>query len=55
MAKERYQNLIQVDEAEAVATGEEFNCPVCVSDIDPGEGVVLRDCLHQICRLDNAT
>ena len=30
---------------------ETFECPVCFVEADPGEGVVLRECLHNFCRL----
>ncbi|XP_012696513.1 ranBP-type and C3HC4-type zinc finger-containing protein 1 [Clupea harengus] len=36
------QNLIQNSEA--------MECPICFSTIEPGEGAVLRECLHGFCR-----
>lgn len=29
---------------------EAIECPICFSDCQPGNGVVLRDCLHSFCR-----
>ena len=29
---------------------EPFECPICYGDIDIGEGVTLRECLHNFCR-----
>ena len=36
------QNLIEVD--------EEFECAICIVDVDVGDGVRLRECLHAFCR-----
>ena len=49
---ENFQALLQAEEEEAlVANDEEFECPVCLTPIEPGEGVRLRGCLHQFCKL----
>ena len=29
---------------------EKFDCPICLVDIEPGEGVQLRNCTHQFCK-----
>lgn len=29
---------------------EEFECPVCFGTIEVGEGVKLRNCLHDVCK-----
>ena len=29
---------------------EEFVCQICFLDIEPGDGVVLRECLHTFCK-----
>ena len=28
----------------------EFECPVCLTDIDPRDGIRLSGCLHMICK-----
>ncbi|XP_053723963.1 ranBP-type and C3HC4-type zinc finger-containing protein 1 [Synchiropus splendidus] len=45
-----YMNLLATDEQDLIPSTEEVNCPVCFSDLAPGEGVVLRECLHTFCR-----
>ncbi|XP_076470745.1 ranBP-type and C3HC4-type zinc finger-containing protein 1-like isoform X2 [Babylonia areolata] len=45
-----YQRLVQADSSELVSNSQPFTCPICFDDIDAGQGVVLRDCLHQFCR-----
>lgn len=34
-----------------VPNPDPFECRVCFLDVDSGQGVVLRDCLHTFCRL----
>ena len=29
---------------------EPFQCPICLTEIDIGEGVVLKNCLHMFCK-----
>ncbi|XP_039278652.1 uncharacterized protein LOC111049882 [Nilaparvata lugens] len=45
-----YQELVDLENADIVASGEPFDCPVCLLLCQPGDGVVLRDCLHTFCR-----
>lgn len=35
---------------DVVENTEGFECPICFGDCLPGNGVVLRDCLHSFCR-----
>ena len=52
-ARERDRTLAQLHEVEQqdlVLSGESFDCPICFMEIDAGEGVMLRDCLHLFCR-----
>lgn len=48
--KIHYLQLLHLDNAELVPNMEDFECPVCLVNYTPGEGVVLRECLHTFCR-----
>nr|XP_058142826.1 ranBP-type and C3HC4-type zinc finger-containing protein 1 isoform X5 [Dasypus novemcinctus] len=45
-----YLQHIQLDQRSLVLNTEPTECPVCYSVLGPGEGVVLRECLHTFCR-----
>ncbi|XP_019734926.1 ranBP-type and C3HC4-type zinc finger-containing protein 1 isoform X1 [Hippocampus comes] len=45
-----YLNLVQTDDQSLIPTTSETTCPICFSTLEPGEGVVLRECLHTFCR-----
>lgn len=38
-------------EYEFVENNNEFHCLICMNDYKPGDGVVLKDCLHIYCKL----
>ncbi|XP_066289168.1 ranBP-type and C3HC4-type zinc finger-containing protein 1-like [Branchiostoma lanceolatum] len=44
------QELMLAEQQFLVPNTLEFECAICFMDVDPGEGVVLRDCLHSFCR-----
>ncbi|XP_041040697.1 ranBP-type and C3HC4-type zinc finger-containing protein 1 isoform X1 [Carcharodon carcharias] len=46
---QNYQNLLQLDGQHLVLNREPIECRICLLDVKPGEGVVLRDCLHSFC------
>ncbi|KAL8564632.1 hypothetical protein ACOMHN_032188 [Nucella lapillus] len=48
--EKNYQQLLQADSSDLVSNTQIFTCPICFDDIEVGEGIVLRDCLHQFCR-----
>lgn len=48
--EDTYHKLIELEEANCVANKEAFQCPICFVEFNPGEGVILRDCLHVFCR-----
>ncbi|XP_015272444.1 PREDICTED: ranBP-type and C3HC4-type zinc finger-containing protein 1-like [Gekko japonicus] len=53
LEQERWQNfqqLCQLDEEALVPTQEATECRICYLDVEPGEGVLLRECLHSFCR-----
>ncbi|XP_049524976.1 ranBP-type and C3HC4-type zinc finger-containing protein 1-like isoform X5 [Dermacentor silvarum] len=45
-----YMRLVELDEQDLVPSMEAFECSVCFLGIEPGQGVLLRDCLHMFCR-----
>lgn len=45
-----YLQLVNLDNEDLVKNVEMFECLVCLADCPPGEGVTLRECLHQFCR-----
>lgn len=47
---QNYLNLLATDEQNLIINVTEADCPICFSALQPGEGVVLRECLHTFCR-----
>ncbi|RUS81168.1 hypothetical protein EGW08_011076, partial [Elysia chlorotica] len=47
---ENYQHLLAIEDLDLVPNPEPFQCAICFDDIAVGEGIVLRECLHQFCR-----
>lgn len=45
-----YMQLINLDNADLVLNNEKFECVVCLTEIDIGNGCTLRECLHQFCK-----
>ncbi|XP_038606145.1 ranBP-type and C3HC4-type zinc finger-containing protein 1 [Tachyglossus aculeatus] len=45
-----YQELVEVDAQNLVPTDGPVDCPICFTTLEPGQGVVLRECLHAFCR-----
>lgn len=48
--QQNYQQLLQAESADLVANTQNFDCPICFDDVLPGDGVVLRECLHMFCK-----
>ena len=48
-AEENYLRLLKTDKLSVVTNEEMFECPICLTNIDPGDGIRLRGCLHTIC------
>uniref|UniRef100_A0A670IXK6 RanBP-type and C3HC4-type zinc finger-containing protein 1 n=1 Tax=Podarcis muralis TaxID=64176 RepID=A0A670IXK6_PODMU len=48
--QQNFQQLQQLDEAALVPNREEIECRICYLNVEPGEGVLLRECLHSFCR-----
>lgn len=49
-AQQNFRSLKQAEEADFVTNNEKFDCPICFSEAEVGEGVTLRGCLHQFCK-----
>jgi len=49
-AQENFRALKQAEEADFVTNNKKFDCPICFSGTEVGEGVTLRGCLHQFCK-----
>ncbi|XP_056615088.1 ranBP-type and C3HC4-type zinc finger-containing protein 1-like [Triplophysa dalaica] len=45
-----YRDLLETDTRSLVGNTEELDCAICFCTIPPGEGAVLRECLHSFCR-----
>ncbi|XP_039971788.1 ranBP-type and C3HC4-type zinc finger-containing protein 1 isoform X2 [Xiphias gladius] len=45
-----YWNLLATEDLNLIPNATETDCPICFSNLEPGEGIVLRECLHTFCR-----
>ncbi|XP_038160140.1 ranBP-type and C3HC4-type zinc finger-containing protein 1 [Cyprinodon tularosa] len=48
--QQNYMYLLATEEQNLIPNTTETDCPICMSTLQPGEGVVLRECLHTFCR-----
>ncbi|GLD55588.1 ranBP-type and C3HC4-type zinc finger-containing protein 1 [Lates japonicus] len=48
--RENYAQLVMTDGHDLVPNPEPVDCRICYVDLQPGEGVLLRECLHCFCR-----
>ncbi|KAK9737140.1 Ubiquitin family [Popillia japonica] len=48
--KALHLQLLDLDNGDLVANTEVFECMVCLMEIGNGDGVTLRECLHQFCK-----
>lgn len=48
--KSHYQELVNLEIADIVTSLEAFECTICFMQIEPNDGVCLRDCLHTFCK-----
>ena len=40
----------QLENMDIIPNAENFECTICYLDVEPGDGVVLRECLHTFCK-----
>lgn len=45
-----YHHLLNLDSTDLVPNSDAFECLICFTEVAIGEGVILRECLHQFCR-----
>ncbi|KAF7661747.1 hypothetical protein LDENG_00253550 [Lucifuga dentata] len=48
--RENFAQLVMMDGHDLVPNPEAVDCRICYLDLQPGEGVLLRECLHCFCR-----
>jgi len=44
-----YDLLAAVEFCDVIESPDHFECPICFTEFQPGEGVMLRECLHTFC------
>ena len=44
---------LAADNQPVIENEESFDCPICYTECEPGDGVVLRECLHMFSKLDD--
>lgn len=49
-ASQGYKDLIKLDDLDLVTNKEKFECSVCLNEVPPEGGVVLKECLHSFCK-----
>ncbi|XP_062401959.1 ranBP-type and C3HC4-type zinc finger-containing protein 1 [Sardina pilchardus] len=45
-----FRDHLETDAHNLINNNEELDCPICFTTIEPGEGAVLRECLHGFCK-----
>ncbi|XP_051952498.1 ranBP-type and C3HC4-type zinc finger-containing protein 1 [Xyrauchen texanus] len=48
--RENYARLVQMDGQDLVPNPERVECRICYLELESGEGVLLRECLHCFCK-----
>ncbi|KAK0138831.1 RanBP-type and C3HC4-type zinc finger-containing protein 1 [Merluccius polli] len=48
--RDNFARLVRLDGQDLVPNPEAVDCRICYVDLRPGEGVLLRECLHCFCR-----
>ncbi|CAB1349797.1 unnamed protein product [Coregonus sp. 'balchen'] len=48
--RENFARLVMLDGKDLVPNPDAVECRICYLDLQPGEGVLLRECLHCFCR-----
>lgn len=45
-----YKDLIKLDDLDLVTNKAKFECSICLNEVAPEGGVVLKECLHSFCK-----
>ena len=48
--RENFARLVMMDGQDLLPNPEPVDCRICYVDLQPAEGVLLRECLHCFCR-----
>ncbi|XP_042562663.1 ranBP-type and C3HC4-type zinc finger-containing protein 1 [Clupea harengus] len=48
--RENFARLVQMDGQGLVPNPDSVDCRICYQELQPGEGVLLRECLHCFCK-----
>lgn len=46
-----YEELLLLDELSGIENTEPFECPICTEIIEPGRGIIARNCWHTFCKI----
>ncbi|XP_065287489.1 uncharacterized protein [Dermacentor albipictus] len=47
--EKRLLELVTAHEQDVVSTSQEFECAICVVEVEPGKGIILKNCHHKVC------
>lgn len=53
VAFSNYQELLSMEQTDLITNLEAFECPICEDVYYPGDGVILKTCLHHFCRYES--
>lgn len=42
--------LLELENHDYVENHSVFNCGICLTDVAPGSGIILKNCLHEYCK-----
>ncbi|XP_041924152.1 ranBP-type and C3HC4-type zinc finger-containing protein 1 [Alosa sapidissima] len=48
--RDNFARLVQMDGQDLVPNPDSVDCRICYQELQPGEGVLLRECLHCFCK-----
>lgn len=43
-------HLLELENHDYVENQSVFNCAICLTDVEPGSGIILKNCLHEYCK-----
>ena len=50
LREDNYQKLMEAANQDLIEVDHEFECSICITDVDVGDGVMLHECLHSFCK-----